>query len=129
MAFDRVSLKPLYHLEMGVSGESCAIEIARRLGMDEGLLCRARQVADRGPGTKPETKRKQMRIPSGRLVRLSVKTEGSFERFSVGDSVQLLPDKKNAIVYQPADDEGNVVVQFQGRKMTIRHNRLRLLVP
>ena len=129
MAFDRVSLKPLYHLEMGVSGENCAIEIARRLGMDEGLLARARQVADSGPGTKPETARKPMRIPAGRLQRLSAKSEGTFERFSTGDSVQLLPDKKNAIVFQPADDEGNVVIQLQGRKMTVRHNRLRLLVP
>ena len=46
MAFDRVSLKPLYRLELGLSGESCAIEIAGRLGMDPGLLARARQLAD-----------------------------------------------------------------------------------
>ena len=70
-----------------------------------------------------------MRIPAGRLQRLSVKTEGTFERFTMGDSVTLLPDKKNAIVYQPADDDGNVVIQFQGRKMTVKHNRLKLLVP
>ena len=129
MAFDRVSLKPLYHLEMGMSGESCAIEIARRLGMDEGLLVRARQVADHGPDAKPERTRKEMRIPAGRLQRLSVKTEGTFERFSMGDSVLLLPDRKNAIVYQPADDDGNVIIQLRGRKMTVRHNRLELLVP
>ena len=129
MAFDRASLKPLYHLEMGVSGESCAIEIARRLGMDEGLLARARQVADSGPGTMPAAARKLMRIPAGRLQRLSTKSEGTFDQFSIGDSVQLLPEKKNAIVFRPADDEGNVVIQFQGRKMTVRHNRLRLLVP
>ena len=129
MAFDRASLKPLYHLEMGMSGESCAIEIARRLGMDEELLVRARQVADHGPGAKPDPIRKPMRIPAGRLQRLSAKTEGAFERFSMGDSVLLLPDKKNAIVYQPADDDGNVVIQFRGQKMTVRHNRLRLLVP
>jgi dsDNA-specific endonuclease/ATPase MutS2 len=129
MAFDRVSLKPLYHLEMGMSGESCAIEIARRLGMDEGLLVRARQVADHGPDAKPERTQKEMRIPAGRLQRLSVKTEGTFERFSMGDSVLLLPDRKNAIVYQPADDDGNVIIQLRGRKMTVRHNRLELLVP
>ena len=129
MAFDRESLMPLYRLELGLSGESCAIEIARRLGMNEELLRRARQVADHGPGAKPEPIRKPMRIPSGRLQRLSAKTEGTFERFSMGDSVLLLPDRKNAIVYQPADDEGNVVIQIQGRKITVRHNRLRLLVP
>ena len=129
MAFDRVSLMPLYHLELGMSGESCAIEIARRLGMDEGLLARARQVADHGPNAVPVPVRKPMRIPAGRLQRLSAKTEGTFERFAMGDSVMLLPDKKNAIVYRPADDDGNVVIQFQGRKLTVKHNRLKLLVP
>ena len=47
----------------------------------------------------------------------------------MGDSVALLPDNKNAIVYKPADDDGNVVIQIQGRKMKVRHNRLKLLVP
>ena len=129
MAFDQATLRPLYHLEMGMSGESCAIEIARRLGMNEGLLVRARQVADHGPNARPEPVRKPMRIPAGRLQRLSAKTEGTFERFTMGDSVMLLPDKKSAIVYRPADDEGNVVIQFQGRKLTVKHNRLKLLVP
>ena len=129
MAFDRESLMPLYRLELGKSGKSCAIEIARRLGMHENLLVRARQVADHGPDTRPEPVQKPMRIPVGRLQRLREKNEGSFERFTMGDSVLLLPDKKNAIVYQPADDEGNVVIQLQGQKITVRHNRLRLLVP
>ena len=70
-----------------------------------------------------------MQVPSGRLQRLKEKNEGEFERFSMGDSVLLLPDRKNAVVYQPADDDGNVVIQLQGRKMTVRHNRLKLLVP
>ena len=129
MAFDRESLMPLYRLELGMSGESCAIEIARRLGMDEGLLLRARQAADRGPNSLHEPDRKPMRIPAGRLQRLSVRKEGNFERFTMGDSVMLLPDQKNAIVYQPADDEGNVIVQFRGKKLTVKHNRLKLLVP
>ena len=129
MAFDRVSLQPLYLLEMGKSGESCAIEIARRLGMHEGLLLRARQVADDGVETKPGQMQRPMRAAASCLQRLQVKTEGTFERFRMGDSVLLLPDQKNAIVYQPADDDGNVVIQFQGRKITVRHNRLKLLVP
>ena len=129
MAFDRESLMPLYRLELGKSGKSCAIEIARRLGMHENLLARARQVADHGPDSPSLPAQKPMRIPSGRLQRLREKTEGSFERFTMGDSVLLLPDKKNAVVYQPADDEGNVIIQLQGQKITVRHNRLKLLVP
>jgi len=128
MAFDWVSLMPLYRLEMGLSGESCAIEIARRLGLDEGLLTRARQFAINGPDLQAE-RRRPMRVPGSRLQRLPVKKEGKFEHFHRGDSVALLPEKKTAIVFQPADEEGNVVIQLQGRKMAVRHNRLRLLVP
>lgn len=47
----------------------------------------------------------------------------------MGDSVLLLPDKKNAIVYRPADDDGNVIIQLLDRKISVRHNRLKLLVP
>ena len=35
MAFDRKSLLPLYRLELGEKGESCALFIAERLGMPE----------------------------------------------------------------------------------------------
>ncbi len=128
MAFDRDSLRPLYHLELGRSGESCAIEIARRLGMDEGLLRRARQAADHGFSAPPAWQEPSMRIPASHLQRLP-KPAGSFERFTMGDSVMLLPDRAAAIVYRPADEDGNVVIQLQGRKLTVRHNRLKLLVP
>jgi len=129
MAFDQATLQPLYRLELGKSGKSCAIEIARRLGMDEGLLARARQVTDQGPEAKPEGRHRPMPVPPTRLQRRVLRKEGGFDRFTMGDSVLLLPDKKNAIVYRPADEDGNVVIQLQGRKLTVRHNRLKLLVP
>lgn len=129
MAFNQATLLPLYRLETGMSGESCALEIARRLGMPESLLARARQAVDHGVDTMPEAMQRPLRIPASRLQRIQEKTEGTFDRFHVGDSVLLLPDKKTAIVYQPADREGNVVVHFRGKKLTVRHNRLKLLVP
>ena len=129
MAFDQATLQPLYRLELGKSGKSCAIEIARRLGMDEGLLIRARQVTDLGVSSRPEGRRRPMPVPSTRLQRRIIRQEGSFERFTMGDSVLLLPDKKNAIVYRPADEDGNVIIQLHGRKLAVRHNRLKLLVP
>lgn len=41
MAFDKESLKPLYRLEIGEAGESCAFYIAKRLGMPARMLKRA----------------------------------------------------------------------------------------
>ena len=89
----------------------------------------ARSLMGGGEAAEPAPRHPPMRVPASRLERLPTREEGRFERFCMGDSVQVLPEKKTAIVYKPADDEGNVVVQLQGRKVTVRHNRLRLLVP
>ena len=130
MAFDRESLRPLYRLEMGRSGESCAIEIARRLGMPGHLLDRAREVSLQGPEAESRVKLPVKAFAAAsRLKRTETAREADFERFTMGDSVEYLPEHKTAIVYQPADEQGNVVIQLQGRKMTVRHNRLKLLVP
>ncbi len=125
MAFDRASLAPLYRLEMGKSGESCALDIARRLGLPEGLLSAARQAAygdAAGPAVLPS-------IPHSRLKRRPVKAASAMPAFSMGDSVRISPEGLQGIVYRPADDMGNLVVQVQGEKLTIRHSRVTLLVP
>ncbi len=41
MAFDRRTLLPLYKLEIGEAGESCALYIAKRLGLPQHMLKRA----------------------------------------------------------------------------------------
>lgn len=45
MTFDRATLSPTYHLELGEAGESCALDIAKGLGMPEKLLTAARAAA------------------------------------------------------------------------------------
>ncbi|MFK7740584.1 MAG: endonuclease MutS2 [Planctomycetota bacterium] len=42
MAFDGVSLQPLYRLDLGIPGNSHALDIASRVGMPEGIVTRAR---------------------------------------------------------------------------------------
>ena len=45
MAFDKQTLLPLYRLEIGEAGESCALYIASRLGLPKRLVQRARRAA------------------------------------------------------------------------------------
>ncbi len=45
MAFDRQNLMPLYKLEVGEAGESCALYIAKRLGLPQRMVERARVAA------------------------------------------------------------------------------------
>lgn len=125
MAFDKASLAPLYRLELGKSGDSCALDIAGRLGLPESLLAAAR-LAAYGEASAPCP---SLAIPHSQLKRSSVKPVSAVSIFSMGDSVSISPDGLKGIVYRPADEQGNLVVQVQGEKLTVRHTRVHLLVP
>ena len=61
MAFDRENLRPLYRLEMGKTGDSCALYIAKRLGMPEDMIRTAASEAygDGGELKKPLEKTRE----------------------------------------------------------------------
>ncbi len=129
MAFDRESLKPLYRLELGKSGESCALHIAKTLGLSSHLLSRANEVVY---GTKQEHASISSTTlpPTSKLQRYvePKKTTDLSKKFTMGDSVIILATNETGIVYRPADDKGDVVVQVKGEKKRFKHNRIKLHV-
>ncbi|MBE5968029.1 MAG: DNA mismatch repair protein MutS [Lachnospiraceae bacterium] len=146
MTFDKESLKPLYRLEIGEAGESCALSIAKRLGLPDHMLERAYQeaygrkkhhaeqsipnasFADMSPQDSPGTKPPHSALP--RLVKEEVVKPANTrsQRFHVGDSVIVYPQKKIGIVYRTANEKGEVGVQIQKKKEMINHKRLKLKV-
>ena len=126
MAFDPESLRPLYRLEMGKSGESCALQIAGRLGLAEHMLRRAHREVYGGQEDAGETQ--TMPAPKSRLARAVESKQTKIDPFTMGDSVIVLPQKETGIVYRPADENGDVIVQVKGEKRTIKHTRLKLRV-
>ncbi len=137
MAFDRDSLRPLYTLEIGKAGDSCALYIAKRLGVPASMLQVAAkeaygEVSDalteeleldgRSDGLKKESAPKLVRVQT--VKKDAVHGEG----FTRGDSVEVMPEGKIGIVVRPADASGNVLVQIAKEKIEINHKRLRLKV-
>lgn len=125
MAFDAVTLRPLYRLEMGKSGKSCALDIISRLGMPTAIVQCAREVSQTG---RFERGRIQPTLRRGKLVRAPKPAAVIKSDFRMGDSVMVLPQKEKGIVYQPEDENGDVIVQIKGVKQAVRHTRLQLLV-
>jgi dsDNA-specific endonuclease/ATPase MutS2 len=146
MAFDRESLKPLYRLEIGEAGESCALYIAKRLGLPKRMLeraykeayCKNNQPVNRTLDTEfiemavdnpplpsiiqpPTISRIEKNTPQKTVSTRS-------QRFNIGDSVMVYPQKKVGIVFRKADERGEVGVQIQKQKELINHKRLQLKV-
>lgn len=129
MAFDRETLCPLYKLELGKTGESCALHIARSLGLAGHLLDRA-YAEVYGGQREQEADQAAMPVPKSLLVR-SVPEKKAADvsiKFTMGDSVTVLPEGDIGIVYKPADENGDVIVQVKGKKRAVRHTRLKLKV-
>lgn len=139
MAFDKESLKPLYQLQIGSAGESCALYIAKCLGFPAKLLNRARQEAYGRTSTRQqaesflpfeETKEKK-ELPS--KVKSKIKKEKPekevkrCETFQIGDSVTVYPQKEIGIVCKVTNEKGELGVQIKGKKQLVNHKRLKLL--
>lgn len=136
MAFDRESLKPLYRLEIGKSGESCALYIARRLGVPAEVLRMAAREAYKDQadglirelglnGEQPE----QEQLKKEKALRIEKAAAGKPEtahspQFTRGDSVMVSPEHVIGIVVRPENRQGDVLVQIQKEKRMVNHKRL-----
>lgn len=137
MAFDRESLLPLYRLELGKAGESCALYIAEKLGMGSRILKRAREAAygiseaQQHFRVEPEMLLSPAANNAPRIERQQEQTAKRSlrnEQFNIGDSVKVYPQKEIGIVYARSNERGEIGVQVKGRKQRINHKRLKLLV-
>ena len=107
MVFDKETLRPTYQMIIGEAGESCAFYIADRLGMPNEML-RVAIAAAYGEDAvenyvfqKPETslgKRNGNRIAKHKRVKAQT---GLKEKYHIGDSVMVYPDKRLASYVNP----------------------------
>ncbi len=136
MAFDRETLTPLYRLEMGEAGESCALYIVKRLGFPETMIQRAREAAYfRQEAQQPVSilppknniLSSQGTAPAKRIEKDQPPKPVSAHaaQFQLGDSVLVYPGREIGLVYDPADEKGLVGVQIKGVKRRVPHKRLK----
>lgn len=138
MAFDKESLMPLYRLEIGEAGESCALYIAERLGMPRKMLKRAHEAAY-GNSIEEHWLEAQQSMPAPDKAFTAPRIVGQkkypkpevrphSDKFNIGDSVIVYPQKEIGIVYARSNEKGEIGVQVRGKKKLVNHKRIKLHV-
>lgn len=140
MAFDRENLRPLYRLEIGAAGESCALYIAKRLGMPDRMLAAAAEAAYSGSGTKAKQLINELGLnigagdvkkqPHSHIEKKNLKPNQHLhtKEYTRGDSVIIYPEHNIGIVAEPENEHGMVLVQLKKNKYLINKRRLKLKV-
>lgn len=131
MTFDKETLKPTYQMIIGEAGESCAFYIADRLGMPADMLKIAATAAygedaANAYSFQNKTLDKGSSFPKIRKIKKESKKASLAEKFQIGDSVMVYPDKKIGIVCEEINDKGVLRVQIADRKIWINHKRVKL---
>ncbi len=135
MEFDRESLKPLYKLQIGEAGESCALYIAKRLGFPTHLLNRAQKEAYGNHSLPKKTiiEFTETEVQQGVATISKIQKEmpkpvpQRSEKFNIGDSVKVYPQKDIGIIYKRANEKGELGVQVKKGKQLVNHKRVKLL--
>lgn len=156
MAFDEETLQPLYRLDMGEAGDSYAFVIARKLGIGEVIIARARQIAQElkggraggdalraslvqampseaepAPGAGPGERRAAKRPPAvdaSGAAETQAEPGGEQPALGVGDVVWIPSLAQRGVVYRLADERGNLIVQVRGVKQLINRKRVQLQI-
>ena len=138
MTFDKETLRPTYKMVIGEAGESCAFYIADRLGMPKEMLEVAIEAAYGKDAVKDyrfsEDESKKAKKANGEGTGKIVKIKKTHvaanlsEKYSIGDSVMVYPDKKIGIVCEPVNEKGVLRVQIADKKIYINHKRVKLHV-
>lgn len=145
MEFDIRTLQPLYRLRLGQAGESNALLIALRLGMDKSLIERAHEITYKERREyqailpvppSPEKAQHEEWLEQSRQRELREKIEKAQQRkeqqakcnLKVGDCVFISSMGRTGIVYEEANSKGEVGVMVMKRKIKVNRKRLTLHV-
>ena len=131
MTFDKETLRPTYRMIVGEAGESCAFYIAEKLGMPKDML----EIAQKAAYGKAYVAETVDCSDSGHMSKSKIRKnkparqgESLADKYRIGDSVMVYPDKKIGIVCNPINEKGVLRVQLPSKKIWINHKRVKLHV-
>ncbi len=122
MKFDKESLEPCYKLLIGQSGQSNALWIARKMGINEKIIETAEHYITNKIYNYDYVLESKIRKT------INEKKESLYEEdiLNKGDMVIVLENQSKAIVYQEKDKMNNIIIFQDGEMKEVNIRRVRL---
>lgn len=121
MMFDKDTLQPLYKLTIGISQDSNALFISKKMGIKEKVLKKAKEYMD------------DKNYDFGLVERSKIKTsekedivEKEVPVYNIGDKVKLLDKDDFGIIYKPVNQYNNVQVLYNNEFIEVNIRRIEL---
>ncbi len=129
MKFNKETLEPLYQLIIGKSGESNALWISKKMGIDESIIDNAKKYMCM-------SKCYNLKCINSNFIRINkeaspkvAKEEDNFDyNFQKGDQVILIDYNDYGIVYEGKDNYNNIKVFYKNEFIDVNAKRLRLSI-
>ncbi|OON90503.1 MAG: mannonate oxidoreductase, partial [Candidatus Epulonipiscium fishelsonii] len=122
MKFKKETLEPMYQLQIGQSGDSNALWISQKMGIQSNVLKRAKQYIDTKEYNFDFVDETKIRKKSEEIV------NKPYYIYQKGDKVYLSDKEREAIVYEGQDDNRNVKVLLDDEIIDIFEKRVKLLI-
>ncbi|MDC4238917.1 endonuclease MutS2 [Clostridium tertium] len=120
MEFKKDTLEPLYKLSIGKSGDSNALYISKKMGIDDNIIEKARKYIDSKEYNYDLVK--ESNISKKKIQNSTIE----YNLYSIGDKVKLLDNNKEAIVYKEINKLNNITVLCDGEFIEVNYKRLKL---
>lgn len=124
MEFKKETLEPLYKLSIGKVGDSNALYIAKKMGIYDSIINKAREYID--------TKNYNYNlVKDSKIIKSNepeVQIAEDLYEYSVGDKVILLENNEPAIVYKERDRLNNVTVLYNKEFIQVNYKRIKLAI-
>ncbi|GAA0815045.1 endonuclease MutS2 [Clostridium tertium] len=120
MEFKKDTLEPLYKLSIGKSGDSNALYISKKIGIDDNIIEKARKYIDSKEYNYDLVK--ESKISKKKIQNSTIE----YNLYSIGDKVKLLDNNKEAIVYKEINELNNITVLCDGEFIEVNYKRLKL---
>ncbi len=123
MLFNNETLEPLYVLSIGQSGQSNALWISKKMGINKDVVRRAEKYIISKNYNYNEVNKNKIRINNS-ILDDDISLKGI--NYEIGDKVFLTEYKENGLIYKPKNEYNNVTVLYNNKFIEVNVRKVKL---